>query len=131
MPILNHSAIEKLALPGIVHQTVAGPRDGLKHMEVWLQTMAPGAVTPVHRHDCEEVVVVLEGSGILELEGKKEPFGPGSTLIVPPNAVHQISNTGEGAIRLLAALATAPVTVETADGARMLLPWDQHHLAGA
>jgi len=131
MAILDHAKIEALALPGLVHRTLAGPRDGLRDLEVWMQTVAPGAGTPVHAHDCEEVVVVLRGSGECEIEGRVEAFGPGSTIIVPRGAVHRITNTGVEEMFVVAALAAAPVTVTTADGERMHLPWDQHHLAAA
>lgn len=132
MPIRDHASIDALSLPGLVHQTLAGPRDGLRALEVWMQTVAPGAGTPVHAHDCEEVVVVLRGSGELELDGRVETFGPGSTVIVPRSAVHRITNTGPEELLVVAALAAAPVTVTTADGERMHLPWDQHqHVAAA
>jgi quercetin dioxygenase-like cupin family protein len=80
----------------------------------------------MHRHDCEEVIVVLEGAGTCEVEGEVTTFGPGSTLIVPPNAVHRITNSGASEMRVVASLSMAPVTVETPDGARIALPWDQH-----
>jgi quercetin dioxygenase-like cupin family protein len=131
MPILAHASIDTLALPGLVHQTLAGPRNGLHDLEVWMQTIAPGAGTPVHAHDCEEVVVVLRGAGECELEGRVEAFGPGSTIIVPRGAVHRITNTGAEELFVVAALAAAPVTVTTAAGERMHLPWDQHELAAA
>lgn len=130
MPIRDHAHVDALSLPGLVHQTLAGPREGLRGLEVWMQTVAPGAGTPVHAHDCEEVVVVLRGSGEIELEGRIETFGPGSTVIVPRNAVHRITNTGTDEMLVVAALAAAPVTVTTPDGERMHLPWDQHeHVA--
>jgi quercetin dioxygenase-like cupin family protein len=131
MPILDHAKIDRLALPGLVHQTLAGPREGLCDLEVWMQTIAPGAGTPVHAHDCEEVVVVLAGAGECELEGRVAAFGPGSTIIVPRGAVHRITNTGTEDMFVVAALAAAPVTVTTADGERMHLPWDQHDLVVA
>lgn len=129
MSIYDNATIEKLSLPGLDHQTLAGPRDGLKQMEVWMQTIAPGAETPMHRHDCEEVVVVLRGSGFCEIDGKQSAFGPNSTLILPPNRPHRIVNSGATEMFLLAALAMAPVTVETPAGERIALPWDQHRFA--
>src|SRR4051794_37327290 len=119
MPVLDNTTIEKLALPGLVHQTLAGPRNGSRAMEVWMQSIAPGAGTPVHRHDCEEVIVVLAGAGVCEIDGQSISFGPGSTLIVPPNAVHRITSTGDEEMRVVAALSAAPVTVETPDGERI------------
>jgi len=116
MPILENNALETFSLPGLVHRTVAGPEHGMRTMEVWMQTIAPGGATPVHRHACEEVIVVLSGSGQLTIEEEELDFGPNTTLIVPPDAVHQLVNTGEEPMFLIAALGKAPVEVRTARG---------------
>lgn len=123
--IRDNAQIEAVTLPGIVHRTLAGPRDGMQGMEVWMQTIAPGAETPMHRHDCEEVIVILAGSGTCEIEGVARSFGPGSTLIIPRNAVHRIANTGADEMLAVAGLSAAPVIVQSPDGARIPLPWDQ------
>ncbi|WP_437756356.1 dimethylsulfonioproprionate lyase family protein [Sorangium sp. So ce1389] len=129
MTVLNIASIEKLSLPGLAHQTLAGPRDGLRSVEVWMQTIAPGAQTPRHRHACEEVVVVLRGSGTCEIDGEVSSFGPGSTIILPAGVPHQIANTGADEMHVIAALGAAPVTVETPAGERIELPWDQHRFS--
>lgn len=123
--IRESTEVETVTLPGIVHQTLAGPRDGMKNMEVWMQTVAPGAETPMHRHDCEEVIVVLAGSGICEIEGEVRSFGAGATIVVPRNAVHRIANSGSEPMQLVAGLSAAPVLVHAPDGTRIPLPWDQ------
>lgn len=124
MPILDHADIPTFELPGLRHQTVAGPAAGIKTMEVWRQTLAPGAATPVHRHACEEVIVVLSGSGTCSIGGRSVRFGPNSTLILEADVVHQIVNTSDEPMELVAALGMAPVRVRTADGAALPLPWD-------
>jgi mannose-6-phosphate isomerase-like protein (cupin superfamily) len=113
-----------LSLPGLEHRTIAGHAQGLKTMEVWQQTMAPGSATPVHRHACEEVIVILEGEGECTVEGERRPFGANTTLIIPKDAVHQLVNTGARNVLLIAALGMAPVRVRDASGERMELPWD-------
>lgn len=123
MPIVGNASIQKFRLPGLVHQTLAGPEHGMKTMEVWMQTIAPGAATPIHRHACEEVIVILWGSGRVTIEGQDTEFGPNTTLIVPPDVVHQLANTGSEEMFLIAALGKAPVGVCTADGQPMPLPW--------
>lgn len=122
--IVSHDQVEEHRLPGLSHRSVAGPRQGLGSLEVWLQTVAPGAATPVHRHDCEEAIVVLEGRGVLALEGREEAFGPGTTLVIPRDAVHQVRSTGDQPLRIVAALGAAPVRVNTAGNERIPLPWD-------
>ena len=122
---LNHNAaIEKHNLPGLEHQTLAGRRDGLTSFEIWRQTIDAGAETPVHRHDCEEVIVILGGEGTCTIAGEDQHFKADETLIIPPGVVHQIRNTGSEDLYILATLTMAPVAVETADGDAMPLPWD-------
>lgn len=124
MPIIENPQIETFELPGIEHRTVAGHKQGVRTMEVWVQTLAPGAASPVHRHACEEVIVILTGSGECTVEGKTTKFGPDSTLIVEPDAVHQIVNTSSEVMKLVAALGMAPVRVRTADGDPLPVPWE-------
>ena len=76
MPVLNNNTIPHFQIPGLDHQTLAGPEHGMKTLEMWLQTIAPGAGTPVHRHNCEEAIVVLRGSGQCTIEGVATNFGP-------------------------------------------------------
>ena len=90
-------------------------------MEVWLQTMAPGAGSPVHRHACEEVILVLSGSGEVTIDDEVDDAD--STLIIPPNAVHQIVNSGSAPLVLVAALGTAPVRVQDETGEPLPVPW--------
>ncbi len=124
MPIIRNEELETRELPGLRHQTIGGHAQGVKTMEVWLQTMAPGAATPIHRHACEEVILVLTGSGICTVEGHTSSFGPNSTLILEAGVVHQIVNTSGEELKLVAALGMAPVRVKTADGRPLPVPWE-------
>ena len=124
MSVIHNRDLQALELPGLVHRTIGGHLQGLKTMEVWLQTIAPGAATPVHCHDCEEVILILSGSGICTVEGNSVPFGPDSTLILKPDVVHQIVNTSEEEMKLVAALSMAPVRVKTAEGKPLPVPWE-------
>lgn len=59
----------------------------------------------------------------MTLEGQDIDFGPNSTLQIPPDAIHQIVNTGSEDMHIVAALGQAPVKVCTADNEHMPLPW--------
>lgn len=125
MATIRNSDLEMFEIAGIQHQTVGGVQQGVKTMEVWSQTIAPGAGTPIHRHACEEVIVILTGAGECTADGEVTKFGPNSTLTLAPNVVHQIVNTSGEEMKLIAALGMSPVKVETADGSPMPLPWQQ------
>jgi len=123
MPVIDNTSVKTFSLPGLNHQTFAGPEHGLKNLEVWGQVIEAGAGTPVHRHACEEAIVVLEGFGTLTVNGQESRFGPNSTLIIPADAVHQIVNSGTARMVIVAALSMAPVQVRHADNQAMPLPW--------
>lgn len=124
MTVLPQTDIETFSLPGLTHQTLASLTRGTYTMEVWRQTLAAGAVTPWHQHACEEVIVILAGHGECRMPGRTETFGPNATLIVESDAVHQIANTGDEPLELLAAMGMTPVTVLDATGCLVELPWD-------
>ncbi len=123
MPVVKNSSLENFNLPGLSHRTFAGPEHGMKNLEVWGQVIEAGAATPVHRHACEEAIVILEGSGTLTIEGVSTSFGPNSTLIIPADSVHQIINSGDQKMVVIAALSMAPVKVRHQDNQPMPLPW--------
>lgn len=110
-------------IPGIAHATLAARGRGLESLSVWRQTIAPGQGTPPHRHDCEEVVVVLEGAGELLIGARRMAFGSGSTLVLPANEDHQIVNSGAAPLTLVATFSATPVGTFAPDGQPIELPW--------
>ena len=110
-------------IPGVAHATWAGSPNGLQQLSLWRQTLAPGAATPPHRHDCEEIVLCQAGWGELHIGGEVHRFGAGSTVTVPRNAMHQIFNIGPLPMEMVAVLAATPDEVYLPDGQNLPLPW--------
>jgi mannose-6-phosphate isomerase-like protein (cupin superfamily) len=53
--------------------------------------LEPGQATERHYHRAsEEIYVVLEGSGDMELDGELRRVEPGDAALIPPGAWHQI-----------------------------------------
>lgn len=51
----------------------------------------PGSVDPVHRHNANALVYVVEGSIVMGLRGSKPiTLGPGQTFYEGPNDVHEV-----------------------------------------
>lgn len=61
----------------------------------------PGASVQPHSHNCEESVVVLEGRGRFECEGRSVQLGAGDATWVPAGASHRFVNVGPGLLRIL------------------------------
>ncbi|XP_057870145.2 auxin-binding protein T85 isoform X2 [Cryptomeria japonica] len=118
---LSDSPQHSYGREGFVHVTVAGAvLHGMTEVEVWLQTFAPSSQTPIHRHLCEEVFVVMKGNGTLLLASDSEKHYPGkpeqfavvanSTFTIPMNAAHQVWNSHpEEDLQLLVIISRPPI----------------------
>ncbi len=63
----------------------------------------PGAVAGRHTHAGEEVGYILEGTVVVEIDGKPPmTLGAGKTFLVPAGAIHNAKNTGAGVAKVLA-----------------------------
>ena len=52
----------------------------------------PGFSSPVHRHDAQVSVYVLEGSVVMQVRGQEElTLGPGQSFYEDPNDIHIVS----------------------------------------
>ncbi|MFO0762894.1 MAG: cupin domain-containing protein [Byssovorax sp.] len=58
-----------------------------------MQSVAPGARTPPHRHECEEIIIVLAVAGTCEIDDQAVDFGARTTIVVPPGALCTASPT--------------------------------------
>lgn len=123
MNVIPQTRPESTAIPGVAHSTWAAAAEGLSQLSVWRQTLAPGAASPPHRHDCDEVVMCLGGVGEVHSDGRVQRFGADTTLALPRQRVHQLFNVGDVPLQLLAVLAATPVRTELPDGQAIDLPW--------
>src|SRR5438067_11492397 len=72
-----------------------GPTDQLSTMCTGMVVLDPGASPhPPHRHPEEEFMIVASGSGVIEVDGKPTPVGPGAIMYCGANVFHGITNTG-------------------------------------
>jgi quercetin dioxygenase-like cupin family protein len=74
-------------------RTVDGERLTLGVVE-----LDPNAVVPEHRHDHEQLGMVLQGSLEFRVGEEKRTLGPGGTWRIPSNVPHEVSVGPEGAV---------------------------------
>ena len=123
MTVIEQARPEATPLPGVHHATWAGAADGLQQLSLWRQTLAPGACTPPHQHDCDEVVLCLGGQGEVHVDGHAHRFGPEQTVVLPKGGVHQLFNTGAQPLEMLGIFAATPVATSLPDGVAIDRPW--------
>ena len=57
-------------------------------------TLPPGSGTDRHFHRLsEEFYYLLEGRGVMEIDGEEREVGPGDAILIPAGAWHQIRAT--------------------------------------
>lgn len=123
MNVTEQTTPEPQPIPGVAHATWAGAAEGLTQLSVWRQTLAPGAVTPPHRHDADEVVMCLEGVGEVHEGGEARRFRAGQVVSLPRDREHQLFNVGDAPLELVAVFGATPVGTWLPDGEALPLPW--------
>jgi len=123
MYVIEQTRPEPTPIPGVSHATWAGSAQGLEQLSLWRQSLAPGAATPAHSHDCDEVVICESGQGTVRIGDQNHAFGARSTLILRRDQLHQIINTGAAPLEILGVFGATPVNVFLADKQKLELPW--------
>jgi len=60
-------------------------------------SLAPGQATERHSHRrSEEIYLILEGGGELEVDREVRTVGPGDAILIPPGAWHQLTAGDQG-----------------------------------
>jgi quercetin dioxygenase-like cupin family protein len=55
----------------------------------------PGAAIPLHKHNCEESVLLLEGSAIAEIDGVEHSVAAGDVTFIPAEVPHRFRNLSD------------------------------------
>lgn len=71
--------------------------DSTKEVLMYTVDFPPGFASPMHRHDAQVSVYVLEGSVVMQIKGGKEvTLGPGQSFYENPNDIHVVSRNASG-----------------------------------
>jgi quercetin dioxygenase-like cupin family protein len=76
-------------------------KDGAKNFAMRLFEIQPEGYSPLHQHDWEHEVFILEGKGTIRDKNKEITFNQGDVFFVPPMEWHQFINTGKEPLKFL------------------------------
>jgi mannose-6-phosphate isomerase-like protein (cupin superfamily) len=101
----------------------ATPHVGCRSATQFIGLVPPGRA-PDHFHRYDEVIYLLEGEGVLEIDGEQAPLRAGSCVHLPRTLVHCLANTGDGELRLLGVFTPAgsPAEAYYPDGTLAVFP---------
>ena len=96
---------------------VANPASGLRsatHFVGYIPTLR----APEHFHTYDEVIYVLDGEGVMHVDGSEHPLTAGSSIQLPARTVHCLENTGDAVMRIVAVFrpAGSPAAAYYPDG---------------
>ncbi|WP_426954631.1 cupin domain-containing protein [Muricoccus radiodurans] len=74
---------------------LVGPRIGAKSFLNGMTIFGPGAAIPLHTHNCEESVLLLEGSAIAEIDGERHHIKAGDISWIPAEVPHRFINASQ------------------------------------
>jgi quercetin dioxygenase-like cupin family protein len=75
------------------------------------EAIAVGDRIPLHTHDVDEVIGILDGAGHARLGDGSRPVGAGSLVFVPANVAHGVSNAGGTPLLIMAVFPSASIDI--------------------
>jgi len=84
---------------------------GSRHLDYRISMYQPMAYVALHAHKVQEQIYhVLEGEGLMQIDGKKHVVRKHDVIYLPPGIPHAIENSG--LVDLVFLVVTSPVTDE-------------------
>ena len=92
-------------IPLITHRS-----DGTALITTGISTYPKGTGAPLHTHNCDEQVTLLEGLAEVEIDGVSTPLRPYDSTYIPAGKEHAFRNRGKEPMRILWIYASVRVT---------------------
>ena len=105
MKILNYTSVEAkdagVGTSKVNIRWLINDEMGAKNFFMRLFEIKSGGYTPLHIHDWEHEIFILEGEGIVVCEEEEKLFRAGDFVFISPNEKHQFRNIGKKLVKLL------------------------------
>ena len=115
--LLDHQEVGH-ATAGREYRILADPSTGFRSGTHFVGDVPAGEPAPMHYHRYNEVIYVMQGIGILHIDGEDNPLYPGACIHLPARTLHQVENTGDIPMREVAVFVPAgsPAAAYLPDG---------------
>jgi len=87
--------------PGQVVREVVGEAQGSRSVSMQHFEVEPGAVTPLHRHDVDEVILILGGKLRVRIEDEWFAAEAGDVCVFPADTPHGFVGAGDGTSEIM------------------------------
>jgi 2-keto-3-deoxy-L-rhamnonate aldolase RhmA/quercetin dioxygenase-like cupin family protein len=94
--------------PGVVFECLVGEHNGARNLTTGIVTVSPKTQLAYHTHPTSESITLLEGAGVVEVEGRRYNLSPLDNVVVPRGVAHSVMNASpDGNARFQIAFPTA------------------------
>jgi quercetin dioxygenase-like cupin family protein len=81
--------------PGVVFECLVGEHNGAKSLTAGIVTVSPTVQLAYHTHPTSESITLLDGNGLVEVEGRRYTLSPLDNVVVPPGIAHSVMNASQ------------------------------------
>jgi mannose-6-phosphate isomerase-like protein (cupin superfamily) len=113
MTVIKAAAVPRLSRGGGVEATPLITRQSAEEdnrITTGISIYPEGTGAPLHLHNCDEHVTLLDGVGEVEIAGRVTPLEPPDTTYVAAGIEHAFRNTGGTPMKILWVYSSAYVT---------------------
>lgn len=86
---------------GVRSLPLAGRENGTEVILSGMTEIPPGGEIPLHHHNTDEFILVLEGEAVVTIGDEEFPVKAMDSTLVYEGVKHRYVNTGEGKLRIL------------------------------
>jgi quercetin dioxygenase-like cupin family protein len=98
---LHAMVLESSEVKNAAMKVLITPKEGWEGYVMRVIELDEDGYSPKHTHQWPHINYILEGKGILHLDGKDLPLEAGSYAYVPAGALHQYKNKGNVKFRFI------------------------------
>ena len=96
--------------PGVAVCQIVTKDTGATQISSGVTTFDPGCSNATHFHNAEESVIVVEGEGIIVINGEEHQLKLYDGALITPGTHHRLINTGDRPFRIAWSYVTVDVT---------------------
>ncbi len=98
---LEAGAVAHPDVKDVKMKVLVSPENGWPDYVMRMFELQAGGHTPRHTHDWPHINYVVEGTGLLHVDGVDHEVNAGSYAYVPAGSLHQFQNAGTGIFRFI------------------------------
>ena len=115
--VIRGEEIEHLQrAPGVTVSGHITKEFGATEISSGITSFDPGCSNTTHYHNAEESVIVIEGAGILLINGEENHVKVNDAAFITPGTHHRLINTGDTPFRIAWSYATVDVSADAGGG---------------